>query len=124
MIGVDAKGTLQHLTSDAESVRVEPWLVVHWWLRQAAGLTNLVQPSDIVEVKRALLSVSDKDGLVELGRFLASQGVELISTGGSAAALRDAGLEVVDASEVTGHPECLDGRVKTLHPKVCCHTGR
>ena len=71
-----------------------------------------------MECKRALLSVSDKDGLVELGQFLASQGVELISTGGSAASLRDAGLTVIDAAEVTGHPECLDGRVKTLHPKI------
>lgn len=77
-----------------------------------------------MEVKRALLSVSDKDGLVELGRFLVSQDVELISTGGSAAALRDAGLEVMDASEVTGHPECLDGRVKTLHPKVRRRAGK
>ena len=84
----------------------------------AAGLTNTVEPSDIVECRRALLSVSDKQGLVELGRYLASQGVELISTGGSAAALRDAGLDVTDASDVTGHPECLDGRVKTLHPKI------
>ena len=69
-------------------------------------------------VKRALLSVSDKSNLVEFGKFLASKGVELLSTGGTAAALRKEGLTVLDVSEITGHPECLDGRVKTLHPKV------
>lgn len=71
-----------------------------------------------VTIRRALLSVSDKAGLAELGRALASHGVELISTGGTAAALRDAGLAVRDISEVTGFPEMMDGRVKTLHPKV------
>ena len=79
---------------------------------------STAETSDLVPVKRALLSVSDKDGLVELGQFLASQGVTLVSTGGSAAALREAGCEVIDAADVTGHPECLDGRVKTLHPKI------
>ena len=69
-------------------------------------------------VKRALLSVSDKSNLAEFGKFLASKGVELLSTGGTAAALRKEGLTVIDVAEVTGHPECLDGRVKTLHPKV------
>lgn len=73
---------------------------------------------DLVPVKRALLSVSDKAGLVDLGRALAARGVELLSTGGSAAALRDAGLAVRDVAEVTGFPEMMDGRVKTLHPMV------
>jgi phosphoribosylaminoimidazolecarboxamide formyltransferase/IMP cyclohydrolase len=68
--------------------------------------------------KRALLSVSDKTGLVDFARALASAGYELISTGGTAKALRDAGLTVADISDVTGFPEMLDGRVKTLHPKV------
>ena len=68
--------------------------------------------------RRALLSVSDKTGLVELAQGLAAQDVELISTGGTARALRDAGLTVLDVSEVTGHPEIMGGRVKTLHPKV------
>jgi len=68
--------------------------------------------------KRALLSVSDKTGLVEFAQNLASAGYELISTGGTAKALRDAGLKVADISDVTGFPEMLDGRVKTLHPKV------
>ena len=68
--------------------------------------------------RRALLSVSDKTGLVELAQGLAAEGVQLISTGGTAKALRDAGLEVTDVSEVTGHPEIMGGRVKTLHPKV------
>ena len=71
-----------------------------------------------IAIRRALLSVSDKSGLVELGRALADKGVELVSTGGTAAALRDAGLAVRDVSELTGFPEMMDGRVKTLHPKV------
>jgi phosphoribosylaminoimidazolecarboxamide formyltransferase/IMP cyclohydrolase len=69
-------------------------------------------------IRRALLSVSDKTGLIELGRRLAAQGVELLSTGGSARALREAGIAVTDVSELTGFPEIMDGRVKTLHPKV------
>lgn len=69
-------------------------------------------------VRRALLSVSDKTGLVDLAQALSQRGVELLSTGGSAKTLRDAGLEVKDVSEVTGFPEMMDGRVKTLHPKV------
>jgi phosphoribosylaminoimidazolecarboxamide formyltransferase/IMP cyclohydrolase len=68
--------------------------------------------------KRALLSVSDKTGLVEFAHALAAAGYDLISTGGTAKALRDAGLTVSDISDVTGFPEMLDGRVKTLHPKV------
>ncbi len=68
--------------------------------------------------RRALLSVSDKTGLVDLARGLAAEGVLLISTGGTARALREAGLAVTDVSEVTGHPEIMGGRVKTLHPKV------
>ena len=69
-------------------------------------------------ISRALLSVSDKTGLVELGKFLNSKGVELLSTGGTAHTLRDAGIEVKDVSQHTQFPEMLDGRVKTLHPKV------
>ncbi len=71
-----------------------------------------------VTIKRALLSVSDKSGLVELATALAGHGVELVSTGGTAKALRDAGLVVRDISDLTGFPEMMDGRVKTLHPKV------
>ena len=71
-----------------------------------------------VKIARALLSVSDKTGLAELGRALARHGVELVSTGGTAKALREAGLEVRDISDLTGFPEMMDGRVKTLHPKV------
>jgi len=74
--------------------------------------------TDIVPIRRALLSVSDKTGLVDLGKSLAAKGVELVSTGGTAKALRDAGLDVKDISELTGFPEMMDGRVKTLHPKV------
>lgn len=71
-----------------------------------------------IKITRALLSVSDKTGIVELGQALAATGVELVSTGGTAKALRDAGLAVQDISELTGFPEMMDGRVKTLHPKV------
>ena len=74
--------------------------------------------SDLHPVRRALLSVSDKTGLVDLGKSLYARGIELLSTGGTAHALREAGLEVKDVSEVTGFPEMMDGRVKTLHPKV------
>jgi phosphoribosylaminoimidazolecarboxamide formyltransferase/IMP cyclohydrolase len=69
-------------------------------------------------VRRALLSVSDKTGLVELARGLARLGIELVASGGTASALRDAGLAVVDVAELTGSPEMLGGRVKTLHPRV------
>jgi len=72
----------------------------------------------MAKIIRALLSVSDKNGLVPFAKALASAGVELISTGGTAKALRDSGLTVKDISEHTGFPEMLDGRVKTLHPKV------
>ena len=69
-------------------------------------------------IQRALLSVSDKTGLVEFARTLIAAGVELLSTGGTAKAIRDAGLAVKDISEHTGFPEMLDGRVKTLHPRI------
>jgi phosphoribosylaminoimidazolecarboxamide formyltransferase / IMP cyclohydrolase len=72
----------------------------------------------MAKIQRALLSVSDKTGLVPLAQALTASGVELISTGGTARALREAGLAVKDISEYTGFPEMLDGRVKTLHPKV------
>jgi len=71
-----------------------------------------------VKIARALLSVSDKTGLAELGQALARHGVELVSTGGTARALREAGLAVRDIADLTGFPEMMDGRVKTLHPKV------
>ncbi|HZU09040.1 MAG TPA: bifunctional phosphoribosylaminoimidazolecarboxamide formyltransferase/IMP cyclohydrolase, partial [Pseudacidobacterium sp.] len=74
--------------------------------------------SSYKQVRRALLSVTDKTGLVDFARRLAKHGVELVSTGGTAKALREAGLQVRDISELTGFPEMLDGRVKTLHPKV------
>src|SRR6185312_7510387 len=70
------------------------------------------------KIGRALISVSDKTGLVDLARALARHGVEILSTGGSAKALADAGLKVVEVGAHTGFPEIMDGRVKTLHPKV------
>jgi phosphoribosylaminoimidazolecarboxamide formyltransferase/IMP cyclohydrolase len=75
-------------------------------------------PDDLKRVTRALLSVSDKTGLVDFARALHARGVELLSTGGTRAALADAGLPVRDVSDVTGFPEMMDGRVKTLHPMV------
>jgi phosphoribosylaminoimidazolecarboxamide formyltransferase/IMP cyclohydrolase len=80
-------------------------------------LAEAVRP----ERRRALLSVSDKSGLVELARHLLAVGFEIVSTGGTARALRDAGIEPVDVAAVTGQPEILDGRVKTLHPRI--HAG-
>src|ERR1700753_228716 len=74
--------------------------------------------SDLKAVRRALLSVTDKSGLVEFARVLAHFGVELVSTGGTAKTLRESGLHVRDISDLTGFPEMLDGRVKTLHPVV------
>ena len=69
-------------------------------------------------VTRALLSVSDKTGLIEFAQALAGHGVELVSTGGTAKAIAAAGLKVSDVSDLTGFPEMMDGRVKTLHPKI------
>jgi phosphoribosylaminoimidazolecarboxamide formyltransferase/IMP cyclohydrolase len=74
--------------------------------------------SRLVTIRRALISVSDKTGIVDFARELKSFGVEIISTGGTAKALRDAGIEVRDVSDVTGFPEMMDGRIKTLHPKI------
>ncbi|HRH72920.1 MAG TPA: bifunctional phosphoribosylaminoimidazolecarboxamide formyltransferase/IMP cyclohydrolase, partial [Zoogloea sp.] len=71
-----------------------------------------------MKVTQALLSVSDKTGVIEFARELSALGIKLLSTGGTAKSLRDAGLPVTDVSDYTGFPEMLDGRVKTLHPKV------
>ena len=71
-----------------------------------------------IKIKRALLSVSDKTGIVELGQALSSSGVEILSTGGTFKTLLDAGVPVVEVSSYTGFPEMMDGRVKTLHPKI------
>ena len=74
--------------------------------------------TDRIPLKRALISVSDKTGLLDFARALEARGVEILSTGGTAKALREAGLIVKDVAEVTGFPEMMDGRVKTLHPVV------
>src|SRR5690349_16702580 len=81
------------------------------------GMEAMVQPGE-VRVQRALLSVSDKTGVVEFARGLAQLGIELVSTGGTAATLREAGLEVRAIEDFTGFPEIMGGRVKTLHPKL------
>ncbi|MCA9442687.1 MAG: bifunctional phosphoribosylaminoimidazolecarboxamide formyltransferase/IMP cyclohydrolase, partial [Candidatus Omnitrophica bacterium] len=70
------------------------------------------------KIRRALISVSDKNGIVDLAKFLDSQGVQILSTGGTLKALTDAGVPAVQVSDFTGSPEILDGRVKTLHPKI------
>src|ERR1700739_1627109 len=74
--------------------------------------------NDLRRVSRALISVSDKTGVVDFARALAGHGVELVSTGGTRKTLSDAGLKVLDVSDLTGFPEMMDGRVKTLHPAV------
>ncbi|RUU32050.1 MULTISPECIES: bifunctional phosphoribosylaminoimidazolecarboxamide formyltransferase/IMP cyclohydrolase [unclassified Mesorhizobium] len=83
----------------------------------AVAAKNIPAP-DLVPVRRALLSVFDKTGLLDLARALAAAGVELVSTGGTAKAIAEAGMAVRDVSELTGFPEIMDGRVKTLHPSV------
>lgn len=84
----------------------------------AQSAVKAVTNSGLKPIRRALLSVTDKTGVVEFARALAGHGVALVSTGGTARTLREAGLPVEDISELTGFPEMLDGRVKTLHPKV------
>src|SRR5579864_9040964 len=75
-------------------------------------------PADLAPVRRALISVSDKTGLIEAAQALAELGVELVSTGGTRSAIAEAGIPVKDVAELTGFPEMMDGRVKTLHPIV------
>src|ERR1051325_4687364 len=77
----------------------------------------MTRPED-EKIRRALVSVSDKTGIVDFVRELKAFGVEIISPGGTAKTLREAGIEVRDVSEVTGFPEMMDGRIKTLHPKI------
>ena len=83
-----------------------------------AVVSKKIPAPDKVKIKTALLSVSDKTGIVELARALADLGVKLLSTGGTHKAIAAAGIAVTDVSEVTGFPEIMDGRVKTLHPTV------
>ncbi len=87
-------------------------LQLHW------VKVGYIYMTELREIKRALLSVSDKSGLKEFAETLAGFGVEIISTGGTAKTLREHGLKVTDVSEVTSFPEMMDGRVKTLHPKI------
>src|SRR5262245_16951056 len=84
----------------------------------AARDSRGAQPMSDQAIRRALISVSDKTGLAGLGRALAERGVEILSTGGTAKALKEAGVAVTDIAEHTGFPEMMDGRLKTLHPKV------
>src|SRR5204863_4352220 len=91
-----------------------------WWARRAMGTTEareVTQPG-AVRVRRALLSVSDKRGLVDFARGLSELGVEIVSTGGTARELADAGIETRPIDDYTGFPEILDGRVKTLNPRI------
>lgn len=82
---------------------------------------SLYRERDVIPIRRALVSVSDKTGLVELATALVAAGVEIVSTGSTAKTIRDAGLAVTEVAEVTGYPESLDGRVRTLHPAI--HAG-
>ena len=84
----------------------------------SAPTTAPTQVPDQIKITRALISVSDKSGLADLGKALAEQGVEILSTGGSAQALQAAGVAVKEVAAHTGFPEIMDGRVKTLHPTV------
>src|SRR5476649_2200321 len=85
----------------------------------SVGPTYVPSPTpDLARIERALISVSNKQGLVELGKALAAHGVEILSTGGSAKTLRDSGLKVTEVSDHTGFPEIMDGRVKTLQPSI------
>jgi phosphoribosylaminoimidazolecarboxamide formyltransferase / IMP cyclohydrolase len=88
------------------------------WAKVPLEQRSLPMTDHLRRVTRALLSVSDKSGLIDFARALAAHNIELISTGGTARAIADAGLKVRDVSELTGFPEMMDGRVKTLHPKV------
>ncbi len=90
-----------------------------WSMTEAAADTETGAAGDgAIQVRRALISVSDKTGVADFAKGLAALGVEILSTGGTATALREAGLEVTDVSEFTGQEEILDGRVKTLHPRL------
>ena len=79
---------------------------------------NNSEHHQVGKISRALISVSDKSGIVELAGALSAKGVEILSTGGTAKLLREAGLDIVEVSDYTGFPEMMDGRVKTLHPKI------
>jgi phosphoribosylaminoimidazolecarboxamide formyltransferase / IMP cyclohydrolase len=122
----DDEATL-HARIQAVEHRLLPWAVA--FLNSGAlsvegrstSIDPIVAEENIDFPRRALLSVSNKTGLVELGRGLVARGFELVSTGGTAGTLRDAGLPVTDVAAVTGSPEMLDGRVKTLHPRI--HAG-
>ncbi len=83
-----------------------------------AKANNTQKDHSMNTIKRALISLTDKSGIEEFAKELSLLGIELLSTGGTAAKIRDSGIEVMDVSEFTGFPEMLDGRVKTLHPKV------
>src|SRR5689334_22471956 len=87
----------------------------------AGAARNEEPPGGALRVRRALVSVSDKTGVTDFARGLIEQGVEIVSTGGTEAALREAGLQVRGVEDLTGFPEILDGRVKTLHPHL--HAG-
>src|SRR3569832_2471058 len=86
---------------------------------QPAIIIHSLSPQAVVDsLPRALLSVTDITGIVEFARSLVAKGFEIVSTGGTARALREAGLELQEVADVTGSPEMLDGRVKTLHPLI------
>ena len=79
---------------------------------------DVIRDSSAIKIKRALISVSDKSGIIDFAKKLQSYGVQILSTGGTAKAMKEAGIEVTDVSDHTGFPEIMDGRVKTLHPTI------
>ena len=118
-------GAVRLIASGARAARSRRTRGAFWWRKSVAvgpgifsdSMEAMTQPGE-VRVRRALLSVSDKTGVVEFARGLAELGIELLSTGGTATALREAGLEVRSIEDFTGFPEIMGGRVKTLHPKL------
>ena len=104
----------------AQSAELRPFLrrVARLRTRHVCGRLSSGAAKIFMKIQRALISVSDKTGLADFARELAKQGVEIISTGGTASLLRQEGIPTRDISDFTGFPEMLDGRVKTLHPKV------
>ena len=88
-------------------------MITNRGINREESMTDSLRP-----ITRALISVSDKTGLIDFARALSARGIALVSTGGTRKALADAGLKVQDVSDLTGFPEMMDGRVKTLHPKV------
>src|SRR5258708_32779729 len=106
-----------HLDPKATALQRTPTQAIEPAMATAPNYVPSPTP-DLARIERALISVSDKEGLVELGRALAAHGIEILSTGGSAKTLREAGLQVIEVSDHTGFPETMDRPAKTLQPPM------